>query len=109
MKLPMDAEKPPFRVNADGKALMDGSRVSIDRVLAYFNGGHSPDEIVERFDTLSRADVYSVIAYYLRNKDVVDAYLAERELMADELQALIEGGVSADEIVAHARGQRSVA
>jgi hypothetical protein len=29
--------------------------------------------------------------------------------MGDELQALIEGGASADEIVAHARGQRSAA
>ena len=42
--------------------------------------------IVERYDVLKLVDAYAVIAYYLQNKDEVDAYLRERERIADEVR-----------------------
>lgn len=42
------------------------------------------------FDTLDLADVYAVIAYYLRHGAEVDAYLAEQRRLADEVRREIE-------------------
>ena len=46
--------------------------------------------IVEKYTSLQLADVYAVIAYYLRHQDEVDAYLREQERLADEIRQKIE-------------------
>ena len=48
--------------------------------------GHTPEQILENLPTLQLADVYATIGYYLRNRDDVDAYLRERERVAEELR-----------------------
>ena len=50
---------------------------------AYCDGA-TPEEIVLRYDSLSLSDVYGVIAYYLRNRAAVDAYVAERDRIGNE-------------------------
>ena len=42
------------------------------------------------YDTLVLADIYTVIAYYLRHGDKVRAYLKRREEEAAVLQAKVE-------------------
>jgi hypothetical protein len=39
---------------------------------------------------LERADIYAVIAYYLANRESVEAYLQTQEAEADDLQRQIE-------------------
>jgi hypothetical protein len=41
---------------------------------------------VEAYPTLTLMEVYGVIAYYLRHTGEIDAYIAERERQADEIQ-----------------------
>jgi hypothetical protein len=48
-------------------------------VIIVMQRGATPEQIVMDFDTLKLADVYAVIAYYLRNEPEVEAYLADRE------------------------------
>jgi phosphoenolpyruvate carboxylase len=43
-----------------------------------------------RYPTLTLADTYSVIAYYLRHRDEVDAYLEERRRQAEEIRRKVE-------------------
>ena len=52
-----------------------GTRVPIDTVLHHHKRGVSPRYIVRNFTTLTEADVYAVIAYYLQHQEEVDAYL----------------------------------
>lgn len=52
--------------------------------------GDSPGEIVDAFDTLKLADVYSVIGYYLRHQTEVDAYLQHVEEEAEAIRREIE-------------------
>jgi len=67
-------------VNDVGVWRIKGTRVSIDSVLyAFNNDGASPEEIAWQFDTLDLKKVYSVINYYLHNREQVDKYLAESE------------------------------
>lgn len=52
--------------------------------------GESPESIYESYDTVALADVYAVLAYYLRHRHEVEAYLAEREREGLEIQTFIE-------------------
>jgi hypothetical protein len=49
----------------------------------------TPEDMVRAYDTLVLADVYAVIAYYLRHRDKVRVYLKRREAEAEALRATI--------------------
>ncbi|MCW5934864.1 MAG: DUF433 domain-containing protein [Fimbriimonadia bacterium] len=55
-----------------------GTRIGIESVLyEYIHRAQSPEEIAQRFHTLTLDQVYATILYYLRNKESVSAYLAD--------------------------------
>ena len=43
----------------------------------YIHRGQTPEAIAEKFHTVSLDQVYATILYYLRNKEVVEAYLSD--------------------------------
>jgi hypothetical protein len=53
-------------------------------------GGATPEEIVGMYDTLDLGDVSMVIAYYVRHRDEVDAYLEERRRRRAEVRRELE-------------------
>jgi uncharacterized protein (DUF433 family) len=59
-----------------GGYYVSGARVSLDSIAHGFNRGQSPEAIQEDFPTLTRAQVYGAIAFYLDNQDEIDEYLA---------------------------------
>lgn len=63
----------------NGAARVVGTRVPLELVLFSYKQGMHPEEIVECYSTLQLADVYAVIAYYLRNTEEMEAYLQETE------------------------------
>ena len=81
----------PLRADTAGVLRVGETRVSLDSVLAAFNDGATPEEIVQQYDVLSLAEVYAVICYYLENQNEIDSYLAERrtqrELLRQEIEA----------------------
>src|SRR5438128_11038140 len=100
--LPFHAESPPLRV--DGGAMRVGKgRVGLDLVVEQYENGMTPEDLVRAYDTLELADVHAVIAYYLRHKDEVTAYLKRRKEEADALRTKIESdhpSVSREELLA---------
>ncbi len=79
MSLIIEAPPVPLRIDEDGVMRVGQTRVPIDTVVFSFNEGASPEEIVLRYPTLELADVYAVIAYYLKHKAEIESYLRERE------------------------------
>ena len=67
---------------------MGGTRVSLSSVLTEFLRGATTEQIVQDFDALTLEDVYSVIAYYLKNLESVEAYLASKRDEAERLQQI---------------------
>ncbi len=54
-----------------------GHRIGIESVVyEYVHRAQTPEEIAERFPTLTLDQIYATILYYLRNKPKIDAYLA---------------------------------
>ncbi|OGQ79408.1 MAG: hypothetical protein A3F90_00635 [Deltaproteobacteria bacterium RIFCSPLOWO2_12_FULL_60_19] len=63
-----------------------GTRVSLDSVIYSFLDGATPEEICQDFSSLSLAQVYAAIAYYLPHRDKVDAYLKTQEQTVETLR-----------------------
>jgi uncharacterized protein (DUF433 family) len=63
-----------------------GTRVSLDSVIYSFVDGATAEEICQDFPSLSLAQVYGTIAYYLQNRDKVDAYLKTQGQYAAKLR-----------------------
>jgi uncharacterized protein (DUF433 family) len=76
----------PIRTNKDGVMLVAQTRVTVDTIVSAFNDGATAEEISFQYPSVSLADVYSVIAYYLHNKKRVNAYLKQREKAAREIR-----------------------
>ena len=87
MGLAMEADPVPLRVDGDGTVRVGCSRVTLDTVVAAFNAGSTPEEIVLRYDSLLLEDIYLVLGYYLRNRADVDAYLADRRSRGEARRA----------------------
>jgi uncharacterized protein (DUF433 family) len=86
-----------------GVVRVGSSRISLDLVVEQYEDGMAPEDMVRAYDTLALADVYAVIAYYLRHRDEVRAYLKRRTEEAEALRAKIEAErprVSREELLA---------
>lgn len=90
MSLVLQAEKVPILINADGVALVGNTRVRLETIVAAFRRGESPEQIVDSFDVLSLAEVYSVIAYYLNHRVEVEIYLRQQDASAEQIRRKIE-------------------
>ena len=82
MSLILKSEKPPLREDKTGAIRVGKSRVLLEMVVHAFQDGASPETIINNYSTLSLSEVYSTIAYYLKNKDLVEEYLQQREELA---------------------------
>ncbi len=88
--LPVHAEPPPLRVDEGGVVRIGKSRVGLDLVVEQYENGMTPEDLVRAYDTLDLADVHAIIAYYLRHRDEVRAYLKQRAEEAKALRSKIE-------------------
>lgn len=79
------AEPELMTVDERGMVRIAGTRITLDTVVGAYNRGDTPEEIVYGFPSLSLADVYAVISYYLRHREMVDAYIAENHRQAREI------------------------
>ncbi len=87
MSFTVTTEPTPLKVNADGVALVGGTRVTLRTVVSVFKQGATAEEIVSQYPSLDLADVYAVIAYYLRHQNEVEAYLQEQEQILEQVRA----------------------
>lgn len=86
MTLSIAAEAVPLTTDDNGVIRVGDTRVTLDTVVGAFQEGATAEEILHQYPSLSLADIYAVIAYYLRRRQEVDAYLAERHAQADEVR-----------------------
>ena len=81
----------PLYCDTYGVLRVGGTQVTLDTVITAFHAGASAEEISDDYP-LNLADVYAVIAYYLRHRSEVEEYLARREQAAEQTQQQIECG-----------------
>jgi uncharacterized protein (DUF433 family) len=63
---------------------LKGHRIGIEHVVELHRAGQSPEQIRRSFPTLSCEEIDAAIAYYLRHRAEVDAYLARQETIVEQ-------------------------
>lgn len=90
METILQPEQPPLRRDDSGALRVGTSRVLAELVIRAFQDGATPEAIAQRYPSATLMDIYAVIAYYLRHREEMEAYLAEREQQAQEVRQRIE-------------------
>jgi uncharacterized protein (DUF433 family) len=90
MNLAAVTEKIPIESDKDGVIRVGNTRVSLETLVSAFNGGSTAEEIVYQFPVLNLADVYAIITYYLRNRDIVEKYLNDRMQLSEQIKRRIQ-------------------
>jgi uncharacterized protein (DUF433 family) len=83
-------DAPPWRTDADGAVRVGEGRVLLELVIRAFQDGATAEAIVQRYPSVTLADVYATIAYYLRHPEVVDPYLSDRDRQAAAVRQQID-------------------
>ncbi|MCL5263851.1 MAG: DUF433 domain-containing protein [Chloroflexi bacterium] len=80
---PIHAEAVPLSTDADGVIRLAHSRITLDTLILAFMEGATAEEIAQQYPSLELADIYAVIAYYLRHRSEVEQYLRGRQKQAN--------------------------
>lgn len=91
MEITLQTEVPPLHRDGAGALRVGRSRILLELVIRAFQDGATPETIAQRYPTATLADIYAVIAYYLRHREDIEAYLIEREQQAQEIRQRIAG------------------
>ncbi len=78
MSLVLEMPPVPLHEDSDGVVRIGGTRVTLDTIVSAFVQGSTAEQIAQDYSTLTLADIYAVISFYLKNQPQVDSYLAER-------------------------------
>jgi uncharacterized protein (DUF433 family) len=77
----------PLATDADGVVRVGHTRVTLDTIVMAFTEGATAEEIAQQYPSLQLADIYAVIAYYLRHRSTVEAYLRQRTQQAEHVRS----------------------
>ena len=69
-----------------GRPCIAGTGISVHRIAILHSLGHSPEEIVRKYEHLTIAGVHAALAYYYANKQEVDAEIAADEADAESIE-----------------------
>ncbi len=86
----IQADAPPLRRDASGALRVGASRVLLELVVHGFQDGLTPETIAQRYPSLSLAETYAAIGYYLHHREEIDRYLAERDARAEDVRQRVE-------------------
>ena len=90
MNLILEAIPVPLKDDGHGGLRVGQTRVSLESVWHLHQQGAGPAQIVQAFDTLQPADVYAVLAWALKHREEVDAYLKRRDEEAAQTRRQLE-------------------
>ena len=62
-----------------GRPSVDGTRISVQRIAAWYKTGLNAEEIVDRLENLTLAQAYAALTYYHANSEEIEAYLASEK------------------------------
>lgn len=79
MGLMINVEPIPIVIDTEGVARIGQTRVTLQAVIAAFNRGASPEEIIEQYPTVPLSEIYLVVGYYLQHRHEVDAYIQQQK------------------------------
>jgi uncharacterized protein (DUF433 family) len=84
----------PLRTDEHGAIRIGKTRVLLELVIHAYYMGETPEGIVDSYPSLTTADVYAVIGYYLANREDIDAYVRQRDQQAEQILSDMEANLT---------------
>ncbi len=85
----------PLQKDREGVWRIAGSRITLDLVVGEYWQGWTAEEIADAHPTVALPVVYSILAWYLSNREEVDRYLEMRReqarVLEEEVRAMPQG------------------
>jgi len=81
-----EATTPYVVQTPEGAWRVNGTRVSLDSIVHAYWNGRQPEAIAADFPTVSLEKIHGAIAYYLRNRLEIDAYMETQSALWKEFQ-----------------------
>lgn len=69
-----------------GRLRIDGTRITVAQIAIWYKQGYTPEEITELYPHLTPAQVYTALAYFHANREIVETDLASEEKEAEALE-----------------------
>jgi uncharacterized protein (DUF433 family) len=88
--LNLDPSAVPLTRLDNGVYRVTGTRIPLERIVEHHRAGETPEQIVDAYDTLRLADVYTIIGYYLDHKEAVEEYVREQDEEGEAMRRMIE-------------------
>jgi uncharacterized protein (DUF433 family) len=90
---------PEFLVShPDGEIRLRGHRIHLDDVVTFFNDGEDAGRLRERYPSLDKTLIDTVLSYYEANRPEIDVYVAEHAAQAEQLRRIAPPGPSLAEM-----------
>jgi len=71
----------------DGGYYLAGTRIALDSVVLAFESEASPESILRSFPLIGSLErVYGAITFYLANRETVEAYLRQQDVLWNDLE-----------------------
>lgn len=80
-------EYPHIEKDYKGRPVIAGTRMRVSMIANMLNGvePYTPETIIQNFDHLSQAQVYSAVAYYHDHKPEIDRAIEEENRFVEEM------------------------
>jgi len=62
-----------------GRPCVAGTGVTVQRIVIWYKSGLNPEQIVNRIEHLTLAQVHAALAYYHANKEEIESAIADDE------------------------------
>ena len=80
----IQTDAPPLRIDETGAIRVGSSNITLDLVIESYRLGESLESFAEGHPSISLAEVYAAIAYYLAHREELDPYLEAGKRVAQE-------------------------
>ncbi len=100
--------KLPLKKDSERVIRVIETRVTLDVVIGAFKNGATCEEIVLQYPVLNMGDVYLIIGFYLKNREVVEQYLEIQNAESAPVRQKIEAKFPTSRIRKHLLDRHSV-
>ena len=80
-------EPVPLRWDEHGRLMIVGHRIALEIIVHAYRRDRSAEAIHQSYPSLAPADIYVLLAHYLRHQDRIDAYVDEQDRLGEEARA----------------------
>jgi uncharacterized protein (DUF433 family) len=63
---------------------LKGYRIGIEHVIRCYNEGFSPEQISQEFPGVDLKIIYTILAFYLQNKNTLDHYINQQIFLTEQ-------------------------